>query len=192
MPEACPKSLASPTLYSLLQFRLRAAFQPHYAAGLPQLEDATGTGRVPGVGEGVRWSQRIPPGTAWGQGSPCRWPRLPEGSDDAEGACSFPGCPSGSWSRRTPGHRQQVGHDRVAAAGSWGDLAGGCVGAAHSPSNDGEADANSCSPKKKQRQRAKSGTALHLEDRGLGTFDHMRAQVLPQIPMPPKSSTAAS
>lgn len=32
---------------------------------------------------------------------------------------------------------------------------------------------------KKQQQRAKSGTSLHLKDRGLGTFDHTRAQVFP-------------
>ena len=112
MPEACPKALASPTLYSLPQFRLWAAFQPHYAVGFPQLEDATGTGST-SVGQGMQWSQHAPPGTARGQDHPCRWARLPEGSGDAEGACSFPGGPSGSQSCRAPGRRQQLGHDCV-------------------------------------------------------------------------------
>lgn len=110
---ACPKALASPTLYSLLQFKLWAAFQPCYAAGFPQLAVAACTGRVPGVGKGVPWSQHAPPGTAWGQSCPCCWARLPEGSGDAEGGCGFPGGPFASRSHRPPGHRQQLGHDHV-------------------------------------------------------------------------------
>lgn len=53
MPEACPKALASPTLYSPPQFRLWAAFQPHYAAGFPQQPVAACTG----TGKGLQWSQ---------------------------------------------------------------------------------------------------------------------------------------
>lgn len=58
---------------------------------------------------------------------------------------------------------------------------------ARSPDDKGGADAALL-----KKQRARSGTALHLKDRGEGVFDHPRAQAFPRIPMPPKSSAAAS
>lgn len=49
--KACPKTLASPTLYSQPQLGLWAAFQPRYTTGFPQLEVAACPGRAPGCWE---------------------------------------------------------------------------------------------------------------------------------------------
>lgn len=101
-----PKSPGIPTLCSLPQFRLQAAFQPHYTARGCYLYR-----KGPCCRE--LCSQHVPPGTAQGQGSSCRQARLPEGSCDAEGACGSPGGFPGCQSHHAPGRQQQLQHDGV-------------------------------------------------------------------------------
>lgn len=136
------------------------------------------------------WSQHTPPGTTQGQGHLCSWDRLPGKSGNAEGACSFPGGPLDTQSCRALLAAAQA-RLRGAADGSWVDLAGAVL---VQPIVPVTMEKQMLIPAllKKQRQRATWGTALCLKERGLGMFDHTRAQVFPQIPMPPKSSAAAS
>lgn len=78
---------------------------------------------------------------------------------------------------------------RGAADGSWDDLAGAVL---LQPIVPVTMEKQMLNPAllKKQRRGATWGTAYCL--RGLGAFDHTRAQVFPQISMPPKSTAAAS